>query len=91
MGRYGGEYLAADALDVTGPQVMPEQAGDIGRARRMAEGRRELGPREDRVRRQEAGRLVLARLHGWFMFLRHNGQLIAIITQICQLTFPGPA
>jgi hypothetical protein len=29
----------------------------------MAEGRRKLGPREDRVRRQEAGRLVLARLH----------------------------
>jgi len=28
---------------------MSEQAGDIGRARRMAEGRRELSPREDRM------------------------------------------
>jgi hypothetical protein len=50
MGRDGGEHLAADALDVAGPQVMPEQAGDVGRARRMTEGRCELGAREDRVR-----------------------------------------
>ena len=51
----------------------------------MAEGRRELSPREDRVRRQEAGRLVLARLHGEFISLRHDGQLIAIQAHIRQL------
>ena len=50
MGWDRSEDLAADALDVASPQVMPEQAGDIGSARRMAEGRRELSPREDRVR-----------------------------------------
>jgi len=56
MGRDRGEDLAADALDVAGTQVVSEQAADISRARRMAEGRRKRGPREDRMRRQEAGR-----------------------------------
>lgn len=32
MGRYGGENLTADSLDVPGTEVVPEQAGDIGRA-----------------------------------------------------------
>ena len=63
MGRDSGEHLAADPLDVAGAQMMPEQTGDIGRARRMAEGRGKLGPGEDRMSRQEAGGLVLARLH----------------------------
>lgn len=31
MGRDGSEDLAPDALDVAGAQMMPEQAGDIGR------------------------------------------------------------
>ena len=44
--------------------MMPEQARNIGRARRMAESRRELSPGEDRMSRQEAGGFVLARLHG---------------------------
>ena len=51
----------------------------------MTEGRCKLSPREDRVRRQEAGRLVLARLHGKFISLRHDGQLIAIRAHIRQL------
>jgi hypothetical protein len=34
---------------------------------------------------------VLASLHGEFTYLRHDGQLIAIITHICQLTFPKPS
>ena len=73
MGRYGGEHLATDTLDVAGAQMVPEQAGDIGCARRMAEGRRKLSPGEDRVSRQEAGGLVLARLHGESMILRERG------------------
>ena len=74
MGRYRGEHLATDTLDVAGAQMVPEQAGDIGRARRMAEGRRKLSPGEDRMSRQEAGGFVLARLHGESMILRHSGQ-----------------
>ena len=77
MGRYGGEHLATDTLDVAGAQMVPEQAGDIGCARRMAEGRRKLSPGEDRMSRQEAGGLVLARLHGQSIVLRQNGLLIA--------------
>ena len=86
MGRDGGEHLAADALDVAGPQVMPEQAGDIGRARWMAEGGRELSPREDRVRREEAGRLVCARLHRMSTVLRQKGNIFTLSQHICQQT-----
>ena len=63
MGRHRSEHIATDPLDVASPQVMPEQARDIGRARRMAEGRRKLSPGEDRMSREEAGGFVLARLH----------------------------
>ena len=42
---------------------MPQQAGDVGRARWMAKGRGEFSPGEDRMGRQEAGGFVLARLH----------------------------
>ncbi len=51
MGRDGGEHLATDTLDVAGAQMVPKQAGDIGCTRRMAQGRRKLSPREDRVSR----------------------------------------
>ena len=85
MGRYGGKHLATDPLDVASPQVMPEQAGDIGGARRMAEGRRKLSPGEDRMSRQEACGLVLARLHGRSMILRCEGYILALTTHICQL------
>ena len=30
MGRYRGEHLATDTLDVAGAEVVPEQTGDIG-------------------------------------------------------------
>jgi hypothetical protein len=36
MGGYGGEHLAADTLYVADAQMVPEQAGDRGRVRRMA-------------------------------------------------------
>jgi hypothetical protein len=51
MGRYGGENLPADSLDVPGTEVVPEQAGDISRGCQMAEGRRKLSSGEDRVSR----------------------------------------
>ena len=73
VGRHRGKHLATDALDVASPQMMPEQARNIGRARRMAESRRELRPGEDRMSRQEAGRFVLARLHGESVILRQSG------------------
>src|SRR6185437_3275703 len=85
MGRDSGEHLAADALDVAGAQMVPEQTSDIGRAWRMAEGRRKLSAGEDRMSRQEARGLVLARLHSASIYLRQNGQLIPILLQICQL------
>jgi hypothetical protein len=55
MGRHCRKDLATDALDVAGPQMMPEQAGNVGPACRVAEGRRELSPGERRMSRQEAG------------------------------------
>src|SRR6185312_4097142 len=70
MGGHCCKHLATDALDVAGPQMMPEQARNIGTARRMAEGRRELSPGEYRMSRQETGRFVLARLHGESAILR---------------------
>ena len=63
MGGHRGKHLATDALDVASPQMMPEQARNIGPARRVAEGRRELSPGEHRMSRQKAGCFVLARLH----------------------------
>ncbi len=63
MGGHRRKHLATDTFDVAGPQMMPEQAGDIGRARGMAKGRRKLRPGEDGVGRQEAGSLVRAKLH----------------------------
>jgi hypothetical protein len=63
MGGHRGKHLATDALDVAGPQMMPEQARNIGPTRRVAEGRRELSPGKYRMSRQETGRFVLARLH----------------------------
>src|SRR5579862_2459398 len=85
MSRYGGEHLATDTLDVTGTEMVAEQAGDIGCAGRMAEGRCKLSPGEDRMSRQEAGGLVLARLHGRSTILRDRGNKLALMTHICQL------
>jgi hypothetical protein len=39
----------------------------------MAKSRRELRPGEDRMSRQEAGRFVLARLHGESVIMRQSG------------------
>jgi hypothetical protein len=50
-------------LDVAGPQVMPEQAGDVGSGRRVAKGRGKLRPRKDRVIRQKTGRPLLTGRH----------------------------
>src|SRR6185312_4736743 len=47
MGGHCGKHLATDALDVAGPQMMPQQARNIGPTCRMTEGRRELRPGED--------------------------------------------
>jgi hypothetical protein len=74
MGGHRGKHLATDALDVAGPQMMPEQARNIGPARRVAEGRRELSPGEHRMSRQKAGRFVLARLHSKSTILCESGQ-----------------
>ncbi len=73
VGRHRGKHLATDSLDVASPQMMPEQARNIGPAHRMAESRRELRPGEDRMSRQEAGRFVLARLHNESVILRQSG------------------
>jgi hypothetical protein len=51
MGWHRGKHLATDALDVAGPQMMPEQARNIGPTCRVAEGRRELSPGEYRMSR----------------------------------------